>query len=342
MTTWPWVSLYASPVGRATFKQQCEDFVVEEQLLTMPQGHGEHLYVQVEKQATNSAWVAQQLADYVGIAVADVGYAGKKDRQAIARQWFSLYLPCTEPAWAQWPHSEVRILSTQRHDRKLRRGELAANRFQIRLRDWQGERASAEQRLQQLANFGVANYFGPQRFGHNLANLAQAEQLFTADQLSGAQKALLISTGRAYLFNHLVSARIQQGHWQQIWTGDVLKKCADGGDIRVHKVSAAMTRALQDGRVALTASLWGNKGRQNHGQAQDWETQQLLPWSAWQQAIARWQTGFAVRPIAVRPQALSWQWQGDDLSLSLQLPAGSYATSVLLELVPAADLIKTD
>jgi tRNA pseudouridine13 synthase len=42
----------------------------------------------------------------------------------------------------------------------------------------------------------------------------------------------------------------------------------------------------------------------------------------------------ARRALRVVPSGLDWQWLGEnELKLSFQLPAGSYATSVLRELV---------
>ena len=56
-------------------------------------GAGEHIWLEVEKNGANTGFVAQRLAEAAGVKEWDVGYAGLKDRYAITRQWFSIYLP---------------------------------------------------------------------------------------------------------------------------------------------------------------------------------------------------------------------------------------------------------
>src|SRR5215831_18665006 len=56
------------------------------------EGAGEHLYVLVEKEGVNTDEVADALARALRRPARDVGWAGRKDRVAIARQWFSVRL----------------------------------------------------------------------------------------------------------------------------------------------------------------------------------------------------------------------------------------------------------
>jgi tRNA(Glu) U13 pseudouridine synthase TruD len=65
-----------------------EDFVVDEIPLYPPSGEGEHTFVRVEKRLRNSEGVRRELARLAGVRPAEVGYAGRKDRVAIARQWY--------------------------------------------------------------------------------------------------------------------------------------------------------------------------------------------------------------------------------------------------------------
>ena len=67
-----------------------EDFIVVEQLAEPLTGTGEHLYLRVKKRNANTNWVASQIARCADIRTLDVGYAGRKDRHAVTRQWFSV------------------------------------------------------------------------------------------------------------------------------------------------------------------------------------------------------------------------------------------------------------
>ena len=93
-TTLPqWPHAYPASGASASLKVLNEDFIVTELPLQPPCGEGEHIWLDVEKNGANTAFVAQQLAEAAGVQERDVGYAGLKDRHAITRQWFSIYLP---------------------------------------------------------------------------------------------------------------------------------------------------------------------------------------------------------------------------------------------------------
>ena len=168
-TTLPqWPNAYPASGASATLKRLNEDFIVTELPLQPPSGEGEHIWLDIEKNGANTAFVAQQLADAASVQERDVGYAGLKDRHAITRQWFSIYLPKGEtPDLTQLQHPEFKVLSQSRHVKKLRPGDLQGNRFRIVLRDVTGDRDALEANLKAVASQGVPNYFGAQRFGHD-------------------------------------------------------------------------------------------------------------------------------------------------------------------------------
>ena len=63
------------------------------------------------------------------------------------------------------------VIAAARHRRKLKRGALKGNDFEITLRRSAAIRSALEARLRAIARSGVPNYFGPQRFGRDGANL---------------------------------------------------------------------------------------------------------------------------------------------------------------------------
>jgi len=74
----------------ALLRAQPEDFIVEEELGFEPAGTGQHVLLKVRKRGANTQWVARELARLCGCRPMDVGYAGLKDRRAVATQWFSV------------------------------------------------------------------------------------------------------------------------------------------------------------------------------------------------------------------------------------------------------------
>jgi len=146
-------------------KAQPEDFVVEELPLYTPCGEGEHTYVRIEKRGLSTFQVVRAIARALHIPTRDIGFAGIKDAQAVARQTLSLmHVDPEEVEKLRIPG--VKVLWINRHRNKLRTGHLRGNRFTIRVRGVEKSSLPQAQRiLNLLLERGVPNHYGLQRFG---------------------------------------------------------------------------------------------------------------------------------------------------------------------------------
>ena len=170
MSDLPWCpAAHGGPAASAVLRAEPEDFRVVEIMNVVPEGEGEHLWLEIEKTNWNTEDVALWLAKSAAIHRLSVGYSGLKDRRAITRQWFSLHLPGKDDPPFDWP-AGLRLLNARRHRRKLNRGTHRGNHFELRLRAVDGDRDVLEHTLQRIALDGVPNYFGEQRFGRQGAN----------------------------------------------------------------------------------------------------------------------------------------------------------------------------
>ena len=310
----PWPHAYPASGASALLKSHNEDFIVTELPLQLPSGAGEHIWVEVEKNGSNTVFVAQQLAAAAGVNEWDVGYAGLKDRYAITRQWFSLYVPKGEtPDLTLLQHPEFKVLSQSRHVKKLRPGDLQGNRFRIVLREVSGEREAIEANLKAVAAQGVPNYFGAQRFGFDGGNVEQGRAMLAREirVRNPKKKGIYLSAVRSFVFNEVLALRIQQGLWGKTLPGDVMDAAGRPtgplwGRGRVSTTEDA--QALENGVAARHASLCD--GMEHAGLDQE------------------------RRALVAHPADLAWEWpQADQLVLSFALPAGNYATSVLEEML---------
>lgn len=156
-----------------------ENFGVEEIPAYEPCGSGEHLYVRIEKRGLTSDEVADQLAKACRVKSMAVSCAGRKDRHAVTSQWFSVHFG-DETGLASLQGDHLRVLAVSRHRNKLKPGHLRGNRFRLVLggvADCEGLKRD----LARLAQEGVPNRFGAQRFGTHRANLAVAAALGRGD-----------------------------------------------------------------------------------------------------------------------------------------------------------------
>jgi tRNA pseudouridine13 synthase len=324
---------------RADIKTVVEDFVVDERLPFELSGDGEHAWLHIQKRHTNTDWVAGLLAKAAGVRKRCVGYAGLKDRHGLTSQWFSVHLPGMEdPDWSTIESDEIRILKTRRHSRKLRRGALKENRFHIVLRNLSGETNELETRIaercQLIAGQGVPNYFGEQRFGHHMSNLALADEMFTNAELRlpRNKKSMYLSAARSWIFNGILSQRVKQGTWDQRIAGDVFMlngKTACFWDDASEDLSAR----LKSGEIHPTAVLWGDGPLLSKGQVADQENSVVDENPVFRDGLIEFKVNQMRRATRVIPSNMAWELRKDVLSLDFNLPSGSYATMVLREIV---------
>ncbi len=302
---------HAYPIlaGSAELKTVPEDFVVDEIFDEASfSGEGEHVCLKIRKREQNTRWVAAALAEVANVAEGDVGFCGMKDRHAITTQWFSV------PQTDEWRMSALAIpgcevLQVVRHQRKLRRGSHQSNHFAIRLRkvSESSDSKRLEERLRLISETGVPNYFGEQRFGIEGQNLVEADRLLRRrrQRKMAGRQAIYISAARSYLFNQVLAERVKQNNWSQVFEGEVVPQ----------------------------GPLWGRGRAGSIGELSQLENKVLADYQPWCHALEHHGLEQQRRNLLLRPQQLQWHWQGRDLCLSFRLPVGTYATTVLRELL---------
>lgn len=161
-------------------RQRAEDFVVDEVPLGPPSGAGDHVLLLVQKADLTTEQVARILADHFQVRISAIGYAGRKDRVAVTRQQFSVHLPGRDVGgFSMIEHERVAVLGVDRHHARLERGELAGNRFSIRIRAVDPTSVTRAARcLRMLEKQGVPNRVGVQRFGTRENNHLVGRELF--------------------------------------------------------------------------------------------------------------------------------------------------------------------
>lgn len=359
---------YGKPPIQCRLRSRAEDFLVDEELAFAADGEGEHCLLRVRKTNANTQWVAQRLAAIAGVSSKAVGYAGLKDRHAVTTQWFSLHLGARpEPNWESRLPASIELLESHRHRRKLRRGLLVGNRFAIRLRNVEGDLDALAQRMDQIATQGVPNYFGPQRFGRNQGNLYRADDLFRsarqdrpnqlADQPTNYQpghqvghahrqrpqvsrhlRGLWLSAARSQLFNEVLALRVERGDWQTALPGERLQLQGSQSHFLAEIIDPGIRERIDSGDAQPTGPLFGTGDALTAGEVAKLESGVAARFPAWCDGLIAAGLRQERRPLRLRPMdmALSPLETGQWL-LHFQLPAGSYATTILRELTHWVD-----
>ena len=334
-----WHYLHGEPSATGRLKTVPEDFKVREDLGFAPCGEGEHILLYIRKRGQNTQWIARELARVAGVTQREVTWAGLKDRHAVTEQWFGVHLPGkAEPDFSSLENGDVQILARARHNKKLKIGALKGNWFELVVNNVVvSDPAELDSRLTAIASRGVPNYYGNQRFGHHFGNLDQARAMFNGRKIKDRNKrSMYLSAARSYLFNLAVSQRLSAGLGEQLLSGDCLMLSGTQSFFTINEdnpLDNALQARFDSGDVRLSAPLWGRGRLPSSEAAAELELAALSEQTDLCEGLENQGLKQERRPLLLKPQEMSWQFNGDRLSLSFWLPAGSYATSVVRELV---------
>ncbi len=336
-----WKSLayaWGGVAGTGVIRDSADDYRVDEELGIEPTGEGEHAFLRIRKRNLNTREVAQKIGRLARVRQRNVSYAGLKDRNAITSQVFSVHMPGMPDAdWRQLEDDQLQLLLATRHSRKIRRGALRGNHFSLKIRQCQLNESIVARRLRQIADHGVPNYFGPQRFGYAGSNLPQARSMFDGamESVDRELKSLLLSTVRSHLFNQVLSARVADGSWNQVVPGDVMIVAGGRGQFPADEPDQLLKERAEIQEVHPSGPLCGRPGRSLRPglKAAELENTALADEGRWQQGLIRFGLEQGRRPLRLKVQNLQWQYSSQVLRLTFSLPAGSYATTVLRELL---------
>lgn len=342
---------HGAPLTTGVLRAEPEDFVVEEDLGFAPSGAGQHVLLKVRKRNANTQWIARELAKVCGCKPMDVGFAGLKDRRALALQWFSVPKSPVSPAdWVATRGDEFEVLEAHAHSRKLPRGALAGNHFTIRIRDFAVNPTDLAARLDAVARRGVPNYFGPQRFGRDGSNLRRIAS--DLRDLRQPERGFVLSAARSLVFNAVLAERVGDGTWDRLEIGDVANLDGRGSVFPVNAqelesdgARSSLIERCEQMDVHPTGPMCGKGVPGSSGRVLELEQRvaaqfpdacRLCVGAGMEQE--RRSLRLAVRDLSwelespMHPDATKHLDERKDLVLRFRLAKGSFATTVLREI----------
>ena len=321
-----------------------DDFCVEERPLYLPCGEGEHLYIRVKKRGLSTPDLVLRLASQLHVKAQTIGVAGLKDAQAVTTQMLSLQGVKAETISAL--PTDERLLALEvlgRHRNRLRKGHHAGNQFRLVIRD---VRERSEDDLQELfdelVRRGVPNYFGPQRQGRSGTNFQLGAELLQdaarRNKMPRNKRIWFMNAYQSHVFNRIVAKRIES--IDRVFLGDWAMKSDNGACFPVEQPEVEQPRADRF-EISPTGPLFGSRAPWATGVPGDIERAVVAELGTTPELLSKAgaECGFRGerRALRVRLNELSWSLEGTVLTLGFWLPPGSYATSVLREVVKKSD-----
>lgn len=329
-----WAYINSIPTSTAVFKQNPEDFQVTEFFDTQFSGQGEHILLKVEKKGLTTEELVQCISKAIHKSIKLISYAGLKDRQALTTQWISVHAPGEEIAGiGSLSGIGWRVLEHTRHHKKLKPGFLTGNRFKIILREV-SDLDDFIRRLERIKSTGVPNYFGEQRFGHHQGNLIKAEAMLVQGNKVKDRflKGMYFSAARSWIFNKILSRRVQEKTWNIALASDVMQLSGSSSIFTLDAVDAEIIKRIKEKDLAPASPLPGKRKTPTkhylefiHEIYQEWQ-----PWIAGleQQGLEE-----SWRSNILHLEQVDYLVTNQQIELSFLLPAGAFATVVLRELV---------
>jgi len=332
---------FGAPLSAGVLRTQPDDFIVEEDLGFAPAGTGQHVLLKVRKRDANTQWVARELARVCRCRPMDVGFAGLKDRRAVAVQWFTVPKSAQSlEAWTTVQTPEFEVLEAHAHTRKLPRGALAGNGFVIRVRDVSVSDQQLAERVELIARRGVPNYFGPQRFGRQGSNLTRIPAGLKA--LRMPERGFVLSAARSLIFNAVLAERVRDGSWDRLEAGDFANLDGRGSVFAVDALDETLVDRCLRLDIHPTGPMWGRGSPASHGRVLELESRAAAEFPEPAALVEAAGMEQERRSLRLTVRNLEWSREPNAVVLRFRLTRGSFATTVLRELFDASAIPSAD
>ena len=185
-------------------------------------------------------------------------------------------------------------------------------------------------RVAAIARDGLPNFFGPQRFGRDGANLRKISPDLSA--VHPRERTYVLSAARSLVFNAVLAERVKDGTWCRLEAGDVANLDGKGSVFTVDAVDDVLTGRIAALDVHPTGPMWGKGELLSQGQVRDLEQRVGSELAEPCELVIAAGMNQERRALRLAVRELSWERQGVDVVLRFWLTKGSFATTVLGEL----------
>jgi tRNA pseudouridine13 synthase len=170
-----------------------------------------------------------------------------------------------------------------------------------------------------------------QRFGRDGGNLARIADGLS--QLRPPERGFVLSAARSLVFNTVLAQRVVDGSWQRLEAGDIANLDGRGSVFPVDVLDDTLTARCEALDIHPTGPLWGSGEPGTRGRAYEIEMRAAAELPAPCALVAEAGAEQERRALRLAVLDLSGDYDSDTLTLRFRLTRGSFATTVLREIV---------
>jgi tRNA pseudouridine13 synthase len=322
------------------YTKSSNNFFVKEEPLYPFSNNGEYIIALIKKENIDTWNMCQIISEYIGVKIKEIGYCGLKDKDATSTQYISIPKSYQEKL-EKFSHENIQILSITKHENKLKIGHLKGNHFTILLNET-NIFDILKTRCEIISQYGMANYFGYQRFGRDRENYIIGRDIVEGKKRirEKHKSKFFISAYQSYLFNNWLNDRInfskttkeekytKQPHPFKMLDGEVFLHYPYGRIFSSEDLDIQATRFYEKD-ISITGLIAGEKITKSTNEAYNIEKNIDIINKQTSSLPTKQMLG-ARRFAWIFPDNLTITKEENTIKLDFFLPKGSYAT-VLLE-----------
>ena len=148
---------------------------------------------------------------------------------------------------------------------------------------------------------------------------------------------MYISAGRSYLFNLMLAQRVMQHNWNHFIDGDIAILDGSRSFFKVSNAEENLDSRLAEFDIHPALPLYGSGDWPSDGEAKCIELAVIEQNPEIANALVAVKAEVMPRATRLKVSQLRWQFSDKQLILEFTLPAGSFATTLLSQLLKVDD-----
>jgi tRNA pseudouridine13 synthase len=183
-----------------------------------------------------------------------------------------------------------------------------------------------------MAELGVPNYFGEQRFGRAGGNIELARRALSGRRMHRDKRNMAISAARSLLFNEILSARVRAVNWNTVMQGELANLDGKGSVFAVDELSVELQHRCAAFDIHPTGSLWGSGAPLGDSFVAEIERNATRAHEDLAEGLINARVPASSRSLRLKVEKLQFEFGDGVLWLEFSLAKGGYATAVLREI----------